>query len=358
MTVDRCAAIISLLIGLACSACWDPNKPDSKSYVYTCENPDPDHVDKDGNPDPCHENDDKQPMACSAACVDVTPGLNAVPVALWFGEERALPPCPSRLPKADFNGGAGIAAPYACPECRCSEASCSFGPVVAYGGDACSGPITGSATPPPAWDGVCQEAPTLPIPALGSYSFDPTKVHGCEVVVDPFPPPPHVVSQSMWERTARACRHADDAMCPPGEPCGIRDDELPSGFRSCVRLQGASPEEAACPAAFPESFVFYADVVDTRECAACACAPAGDAVCVSVVSLHQQAACGDAPMIAAPVDEMGSCADPGMPYNAQGVTATWAKNEPGTCVASGGEVTGEIAAIDPAVFCCKGVQAE
>ena len=165
--------------------------------------------------------------------------------------------------------------------------------------------------------------------------------------------PPH-----QCGRRPRACRSAEDAVCSPGGPCGIGDDELPSGFRSCLRLDGVSPEEAACPAAFPESFVFYADVVDTRACTACECAPAGDAACVSVVSLPQQATCGDAAMITVPVGEMGICVDPSMPAQIQGMSATWAKEEPGTCVGSGGQPTGEIQAIDPAVFCCKGVPVE
>ncbi|MDI1427915.1 hypothetical protein [Polyangium sorediatum] len=344
-------------MGLACNACWDADDEDNKSYVFTCEDPDWDHKDKDGNPDPCHENDEKKPMACGAACADVALGIKAVPVALWFGEERTVPACPKGLPKADFNGGAGIVAPHACPECRCTDPVCSFGPVHARGGDACTGPILGAADPPPAWDGACQ-ASSIPISNVGSYSFEPTEVTGCAVAEDPLPPPPHFGSSSMWETTARACRHADDAMCPPGEPCGIREDELPSRFRSCVRLEGATPEGATCPAGFPESFVFYADVDEGRGCTPCECAPAGDAVCLSVVNLHQQADCGDVTMIAAPVDEMGSCADPGMSTNIQGVSASWAQNEPGTCIASGGAVTGEIKAIDPAVFCCKPVVAE
>ncbi|TKD05177.1 hypothetical protein [Polyangium fumosum] len=347
--------LFCLFLALAGSGCEGPHEP---VVIYTCKDPDYDHKDKDGNPDPCHENDEKKPMACGAACADVVLGVKAVPVALWIGEERALPACPKSMPKADFNGGAGILAPHACPECRCTEPACAFGPVLAFDNDACGGAVVGAAIPPPAWDGACQAAPSLPIPALGSYSFEPTEVGGCAVAEDPLPPPPHFGSSSMWETTARACRHEDDATCPPGQPCGLRDEELPSGFRSCLRLEGTSPEGAACPADFPESFVFYADVDEGRGCTPCECAPAGDAVCVSVMNLHQQADCSDATMLAWPVDGLGYCGDPSMPTNIQGVSAFWLQNEPGTCVASGGAVTGEIKAIEPAVFCCNTPAAE
>jgi len=327
--------------------------------LYTCENPDPGHKDKNGNPDPCHRNDAK-PASCGEACKDLGLAYEAVPVALWFGTDDAAPACPGALPIVDFNGGAGIIAEDVCPVCTCGEPTCEMpDAVVGLGSDACASPVTGKTDPPPTWDGACFPATGLEFGTFASLALEPTAVSGC-VAGDPPPKKaPGVAFPARWETSARACRYPDDAGCQTTEGCEVAPNDLTNNYRSCLRIEGASPDDAACPADFPERFVFYADTKDTRDCTPCECTPPSASACVASLALHAQDACADVPFLMAPVNEVpGACWDPQMPQEVKSISATWTKNNPGACTPSGGEPTGDVAPIQPAVFCCQALPAD
>lgn len=336
---------------------------ETEDVVYSCDNPDIGHFDSKGNPDPCHlEGKGQQQSVCRGGCEEVSLEFERTIVALWVGPEGREPACPKQAPKAVFNGYAGLTAPNTCAPCQCSEPSCILPSVNATAGDACGGSVVGAFEPPPSWEGGCLAGPSLEPGTWSSVQIGAVGTAGCELVEDPVPIPRFADAwPAQWATAARACAAEEEEGAPActGAPCVRGIEELPSGFRRCLRYpEGTAESEAqACPAEFPERHVFFAGLSDTRECTACSCAPPEDALCIAAVSAFQDASCGGAPM---PIFQNAAvglnasvCYDTSMPLALGSISATWLAEEPGSCVVTGGEAIGEAVPTDPSVFCCE-----
>ncbi|MDI3285028.1 hypothetical protein [Polyangium sp. 15x6] len=352
-----------VLVLLSMSALVLGCEEETEDVVYSCDDPDIGHFDSKGNPDPCHlEGKGQQQSVCRGGCEEVSLEFERTIVALWVGPEGREPACPKQAPKAVFNGYAGLLAPNTCPPCQCSEPSCVLPSVSATAGDACAGSIVGAFEPPPAWEGGCLAGPPLEPGTFSSVHIGAPSTAGCELVEDPVPPPHFAYAwPAQWAEAARACAAEEEEGAPAcaGAPCVRGIEELPAGFRRCLRYpEGtAESESQACPAAFPERRVFFAGLSDTRECAACSCAPPEDAICIASVDAFQDATCAGAPMPLFQNVPVGMnspvCYDTSMPLALGSISATWLAEEPGSCVVTGGETIGEAVPTDPSVFCCE-----
>ena len=355
--------------------------------AYWCPDPDKGHKDANGQPDPCHRHD---PPAADGGvpddggppdagelcprdgpCVPAPTGTWRGPVLLWTGPEADAPPCPASADYQAYTGYADLDAPTTCGACKCDApiGSCALPATMTAAAGSCPGNGPGvvhtSFDPPTKWDGSCTAANSVPAgklcggaPCVQSVTIAPlTMTQGGCVPIEPV----NVQAPPAWKTFARACGidvyprtcGPEGALCAP--------PALGPEFRTCV-FNAVNPSKVGCPSAYPDQSVFYGGIpLDTRACEPCACgAPAGS-TCTGSIGLFTDAACG-APLVGPTysIDATKSaCVDILPAGSALGSkTASDPIFHPGTCDASGGEPTGEVAG-DPEVnmvFCCLETQ--
>jgi hypothetical protein len=100
--------------------------------------------------------------------------------------------------------------------------------------------------------------------------------------------------------------------------------------------------------ALPESFA------DDRSCGPCQCGAPVDAQCKATVSAFESEKCDAmAETFKVGVElESAACVSMGQMPALAALSASWVVNDPGSCVASGGEPAGEARPMAPSVFCC------
>jgi len=221
----------------------------------------------------------------------------------------------------------------------------------------CQGPGFTPLDTPAGWDGSCTAAPAVvTADDLRSVSIEAVTERPCA----PVPPDvAHDTSPSGWSVLARACRgEAVDTVCnDPGMTCLPSAEPPPPGFRQGIMSLVADDEESVqCPAEYPELHVFFGRLEDTRACTECTCTQTAPSVCSAWISLFQDEACSPGQLLSTTLVE------PGMPAchpvqaaspELASLSATWATNQPGTCVASGGKAIGEAKPRSPRSFCCQ-----
>jgi hypothetical protein len=112
--------------------------------------------------------------------------------------------------------------------------------------------------------------------------------------------------------------------------------------------------ETQCPADYPERFDFFSALEDTRSCSPCECTETAPAQCEATFSSYQDQTCGQV-LLSTVVDLGNTGCIPILSASAElgSMAAEWVANEPGTCIASGGEPVGAVVPIDPRIFCCQ-----
>jgi hypothetical protein len=335
--------------------------------TFSCPFPDWSHLDHEGHPDPCHIIKPPQvPQPCKGECVPIgTVGFRREPLLLWFGNPLNPQPCPDHAKSEFWVGYTGLIAEPECPTCTCGTSQCEMPLGLAATTDQmCQGPDFTPLDAPPDWDGSCISPATLPAGSFGALAIAPPTAGACVPIA--VPTPPKATGEYSWTTLARACDGLVDGVCRSSdEMCSPTAKPPPPGFRQCIWYEDDIDEAdlPTCPMAYPEQFVFYDDVDDQRDCTKCTCGPPLGTQCTAAVSAYQDTACGasmfplfkdlaiglgDGPQCVA---TMGGAA-------LGAISASWAVNEPGACVPSGGDPYGEARPNKPRVFCCQPPPAE
>ena len=337
----------------------------SVASVFSCPFPDWTHVDHEGNPDPCHVIEPPVvPALCLGDCIPIGPaGFRREPLLLWTGDAIAVDPgCPAHAKGEYWTGQTGLVASPDCPLCTCGTSECVL-PVgiAASPGPLCGGPTFTDLLASVPWDGSCTSPTTLDPGTFGSVVIPPPMASPCEVVE--VPPPPKAGGDFSWTTRARACDGLVHGRCDQSDlMCSPTAKPPPPGFRQCIVYTDAVDENAlpACPEAYPEQFVFYADVDDQRKCTPCDCGEPLGNQCIAAVSAYQDTACGEQSFAlfenAAIALGQGTSCITTMAGGALGsMSASWMVNELGACVPSGGQPYGEAKPAKAKVFCCQGL---
>lgn len=144
--------------------------------------------------------------------------------------------------------------------------------------------------------------------------------------------------------SAVVCATALATGCDPGQVCVAKAG---SSFAACIYQDG---DVAACPRGYGQRTVVYQGLDDTRACSACAC-DASSATCSGTTNLYSNSACFGGPD-GVVVHGSGLC----VPFSTQKSQVAFEyvpdPGPQGSCVASGGQVTGTVDPLDPVTVCC------
>lgn len=324
----RIALQINALLAALGTGCYT-----NDFYATTCDN----------YPDCTPEN------ACPGECVRLPPVDFSDPILLWMGPPMEAPECPARAPVNVYEGHADLDASHECPPCACSGPACVLPQGVTASSSAmCQGPTFTQFEAPATWDGSCT-SPTV-VPSLGSVTVAPVSAQPCA----PVPPGPQQNQPwgSPWATFVRACgAEPMNGLCnDPGLLCMPTAEPPPPGFRQCILYNRDG--DPACPADYPDKFIFYGGLEDTRACTPCTCTETAPSSCVGWLALYEDTDCG-APLLSTMVGDAATCLDMAPSAQLGSMEGSWMVNEPGSCAASGGVSIGEAKPLDPRTFCCQ-----
>ncbi|MCC6559589.1 MAG: hypothetical protein IT372_42265 [Polyangiaceae bacterium] len=289
---------------------------------------------------------------CPGQCVPLPPLGFDGPSLLWVGPESELPECPTDAPKRVYLGYGDVDDSAQCPSCACTEAACVLPSWVSADTLTCpGGGTTTEYTMPASWDGACTTVSPAPPAPVESLTTGPVAVRPCEPVAPGVPaggapklPPPLM---------ARACEgEVVDTVCnDPALTCVPAAKPPPPGFRQCISwIRDGAP---SCPTDYPDPLTFYKDIRDTRLCSPCECTETSPSNCAAQVTFYEDSACMTFITTANPIINASDCV-PVVPGSTPGsLNAAMVTDEPGTCVASGGVLLGQVERIEPTTFCCQ-----
>jgi len=300
-----------------------------------------------------------EPPTCDGDCVDANPlGPGGIHVLLWTGDGAETPPaCPEVAPVENFTGRGNFSVEDAtCQACACGPSSgvCALSSSIIARASTCNGapdaPTTETNAEDP-WDGTCTTANSIPAGAsCGGQPCASLTVGTLLVVQDACAPEPPIAAADFpipqWGLSGRACGYSNKG-CDDGMVCVA---SAPSGYQQCL----AWPGERDCPAdEYSKRIVLYETFADDRACTPCACGPPQTSACSSVTTFYADDACSALVAGVGAVSTKTTCVDLAPAGIAIGSKAsTVPVYQPGTCAASGGELTGIAAPINPMTFCC------
>ena len=294
------------------------------------------------------------PVCTAGACVPSAAGPFVRVTLVSIGKPEEVQPCPSWAPLA-FEGFAGMTVePHSCPSCTCGPAVCALPEQIHASAAKCPGEGAASINwdAPPAWEGGCfSDAPIASglqcsgVPCVQSITIDAPQVEPCK----PIEQGAAHFHDPVWDLMARECKiNVDAAGCGPGESCA---PVPPEGFALCVSVAGEGYE---CPPEYPDPFLVFDSVDNSRACSPCSCSDPAGASCSALVSLFTDGACG-ALLGSFPVSSAmdNACTDlpPGVGLGSK--EAVFTVDKSGTCTASGGDASGELHPAGPVTFCCQ-----
>lgn len=294
---------------------------------------------------------DEPTAACSAQCQSPPLGFEG-PVLLWAGDPAEVPACPEQAPEIVFEGYEGLNnAPVECAPCECSQPRCKLpAGVIVNPNYACPDDGLGVLIPVSAsWDGTCV-AFSPPYPELvRSDTIPGTTEEPCAPAAEV----PEITALSRpFTIRARACGAEAKAPCQhPGRSCTRSDQPLPPGFRRC--LVSRRPEEASCPAEYPDKVSFFAELTDNRGCSPCTCTQTAQSECRAYVLACETTSCGGGCSGGQVILYASICGASSSQWTYRSLMATWLTNIPGACTAGGGAPTGDVALSGAQTFCCE-----
>ena len=283
-------------------------------------------------------------------CVPAVPRGWQGPTALFQATGDRLPTCPVGS-SVQIAAAAGIsAAPPDCASCLCGPAEgtvCQVSRLRFHAGPSCSGQ---SSTLTIA-SGVCQGF-LLGTVNAASVSWDAANPAGGACV--PGTDGSSTIPPVELDAQALACGSSELGSGCSGGVCAPRP---PPRFRAgaCIFRSG----QQVCPAgSYSERFLYYDDVIDTRDCVDCACSSPSGARCTGSLTLATNLSCtADLITLNAP----GVCSrlppdtSPPEPPYLQSRSVFYDDGPPvgGSCSSSGGGPTGSAFLEDPITFCCE-----
>lgn len=279
----------------------------------------------------------------SDVCVPPVPASWMGPFVLHVGPDGA-PAC-----GAGFMGplkahvAPASASPAACNACSCSGPSggtCDPPEIELYaqpscsGGAAYSGPVPGNPmtctdiAPDNMWSGIVTNVPA-PVGATCAPS-------GGDLAMP--------LSEPTWAGQVALC-----APNAPGSACtndGTCVPQPPAGYDNfCV----TKPNDAMCPAGYPNKAVYYHDLADTRACSPCSCGDPNNTSCTFSVQMYTTNIGCQVAQLNASLKE-GQCTDATTTWNGTAWSAS--PTSQGSCNEAGGEPVGEVTATNPQTVCC------
>ncbi|AUX28459.1 MULTISPECIES: hypothetical protein [Sorangium] len=304
---------------------------------------------------------DTHSSLCSGQCAPPAPLGWFGPALLWFGPPDAVPDCPADAPTLGYEGFADLQQPpLECATCACDppEASCTLSTDwAATSSPSCPGDEPGTVTTsfaaPDGWDGACTAANAIPAdhlcngePCVQSLTIAAPSVVTTAACTPRLDVPPPVPRLDPWATRARACLAGAYTACDDATTCV---PSAPSGFTTCVFHEG---DDADCPEGYAVRHLFFADVIDGRDCTPCGCGDPTGASCSLMASVYRDAACTD--LLASNVvsSSVPFCVvtPPGVALGSK--SAVIVAVEPGACAPHGGEPIGELRPSAPSTFCC------
>jgi hypothetical protein len=172
---------------------------------------------------------------------------------------------------------------------------------------------------------------------------------GCEPRAVTVPTPG---AEPSWGTAAVTCEKDVSNYFPCEEndkTCAPTSEALPPGFQVCI----SQPGEHTCPATHPTKYVFYKDMDDGRSCTECTCDPPEGSLCTATLSIYKDEACSvPLPFVNAIDSFKAVCHDllTGTDLGSKQITAP--VYQPGTCLAQGGDPTGQVDPMEPITYCC------
>lgn len=317
-------------------------------------------------------------------CGPAAPNNFLDPQAVWIGPVDDVPDaCPS-------GAGSGSTPEYwdlqkpsgnECDTCSCQgpEGTCAVAlDHLAFRNAPCgtSASVTTDVTPAANWNGSCSadgainkgtecpagsgtlcaqslEMAALPKPA---QSCTPTATPVLKLIPD----------MPRWKQAVLACR--SDHKAPSWELLSeLHSRENPDrdhntcisherGWRTCVRSWAPGIVECDSYSEFKEQVVVYEKdaILDKRSCSPCTCTPMGGS-CVATLNLYEDNACTQVLAVASMDSDSAYCTN--LPSATAGVGSkevTSLEYVPGTCMASGGELSGDVELDDTRAYtyCC------
>lgn len=301
--------------------------------------------------------------ACQGQCAPLGPGSWLGPLLVWIGKDGEAPDCPASAPVADAPMFADLDAPTLCGACKCDAptGTCALPGMFAAAAATCAGNGPGvphtSFDAPAGWDGSCTAA--SPIPALQKCGgFNVNCVQSLTLPPLTLTEMPCGISEEpiaaklpyTWGTVARSCHGTAYGRCAtPAETCAPAPEP---GFTQCLVRDG----DRECPAAdYTVKHVFYAGVLDTRECSPCACSTPVGSTCSAIISVFNDGSCSPAALVVAGSADAVSPTCHDVTPSGQALLsklATAPVYAPGACQVSGGEPMGQALPEDPTTYCC------
>ncbi len=287
----------------------------------------------------------------SGTCVPPAPAAwkHVSFVMAWPDEP---PACPEDAPILVFEGT--LAPPeQACPACLCDDpdGSCSLPTTWTVSSANCDNPNGGVKTnfdPPSGWDGSCSntnaiaqgklcggvpcvQSLTLSLPIIEEKLCTPRTEGWVDL------PIPKLWSAGPQVPTGRACANDKPLPSCSGQGCGGTNN----AFGACILHDG----DEVCPDGWTgERHVLYEHIDDARECTPCGCdAPQGGTCQVKWRAFSDSSCATEVGAVDIYPDMMGpACTALGPGVALAGKTAELINYTKGSCVATGGELIGEL----------------
>lgn len=295
--------------------------------------------DADGHTD-CADDECQDGFTCAD---EVPPGWEG-PYVVFSGDEGAeTPSCGDGWPESLLLHANISASPGACT-CSCGGpvgSTCGTPSLTVYtAASNCTGASTTVSLP----SGQCTSLgagasvlvlsakATVPVPSGG----------GCAIAQDGLPAP------FVWKSKGLLCGGAlGGAGCDSGTCVPKGGPDFQSGY--CVAAAG----DVACPSGpFQDRTVYYADAMDTRNCAPCDCSAPSGQTCTGATSLYTDDTCT---IVGASIPNADQCKSLSS-LGAMSAEYLEAANQPagGACAPSGGGPTGAITLTGAMTVCCGG----
>jgi len=307
----------------------------------------------DGDADP----DGAISLCPSGTCTPPNPQAWEGPAKLFYGTAFDAPPCPEDAPNLVFEGSPEPAPLLCSNECSCEAppGTCTLPDTWTVSSGACN--QTGVNTnfdPPTNWDGSCAANNPIAegklcggVPCVRSVSVSAPKLEEptCIAHDDGMPKTPKFIGDDVFRPFGRACTGEPWPPCGPSMWCVPQNPD----FLTCVHRDGDEP----CPEGWPVRHLLYGEVEDKRVCTECTCSERSGGLCSVFAAVYSDDTCGtQAGSTVAVVGEPPQCADLAPGTALAGRFAEGLDYQPGSCMAQGGEVVGEVVLTEPRTFCC------
>jgi hypothetical protein len=329
--------LVAACVAFFAAGCIDDHEAEECKYLGTCPPP-----------------PDAGPPSCQGTCVPLGYAEWSAPFLVWLGDAPQAPACPSQASRDYYDGVAAPPAPV-CDACACeaSTGACVQPATVTAHADACPGTGSGTAFASPiALDGTCTMQDAI-AGGVESVTVAPLIVNenGCV-------PSPPVVTQDLPKvpTLAHGCTGVppDGACQTSGDTC-LPTVPSPGSWTYCIMHDGAGDEYTKqCPKGSPYKnlFVFADDFSDSRTCAPCTCGQPEGSACSSLVSFFTDGACSDQVASVTALSSTATCDHIPSTSPLGSTMVSPPTYTPGTCAASGGDVTGQAIPDAPVTLCC------